>query len=270
VAVEAAFFDLDKTVISRASSLALGRPMYRAGLVSRRAVLRGAYAQLVFKLFGADHRRMEKVKDALLALTRGWDQAEVEQLVREVVIVEIDPFVYEEALDLMDLHRSEGRSVFIVSSSPEEVVRPLAEHFGANGVLATRAQIEDGKYTGELDFYCFGEGKAEAMRALADSVGIDLERSYAYSDSATDLPMLEAVGNPVAVNPSRNLRREAEARNWQIRDFRRPVRLEPRESTVTPGRAVSAMAAAVAIGAVVAWLYFRPRKSQFPSVRARV
>jgi anti-sigma-K factor RskA len=137
-------------------------------------------------------------------------------------------------------------------------------------VLATRAQIEDGKYTGELDFYCFGEGKAEAMRALAENVGIDLERSYAYSDSATDLPMLEAVGNPVAVNPSRNLRREAEARDWQVRDFRRPVRLEPEDNNMSAGRAVSAAAAALAIGAVVAWLYLRPRKTRFPSVKTRV
>jgi HAD superfamily hydrolase (TIGR01490 family) len=266
--VEAAFFDLDKTVISRASSLALGRPMYKAGLVSRTAVLRGAYAQLVFKLYGADERRMEKVKDALLALTKGWDQAEVEELVREVVIEEIDPFVYEEALDLMKLHQSEGRQVFIVSSSPEEVVRPLAQHFGADGVIATRAGVESGKYTGQLEFYCFGETKAEAMREMAGRLDIDLEASFAYSDSATDLPMLEAVGNPVAVNPSRDLRREAESRGWQVRDFRRPVRLEPREPSRTSAKVVPiAVVATTVVAAAIAWAYLRPRRSGFLSSR---
>lgn len=266
--VEAAFFDLDKTVISRASSLALGRPMYHAGLVSRAAVLRGAYAQLVFKLFGADLKRMEKVKEALLSLTKGWDQAEVERLVREVVVTEIDPFVYEEALDLIARHLAEGREVFIVSSSPEEVVHPLAEHFGATGVIATRAQVEDGKYTGELEFYCFGETKAEAMREVAARDGIDLDQSYAYSDSATDLPMLQAVGNPVAVNPSRELRREAEMRDWPVLDFRRPVRLEPVDGeALASRRTMQAAVVALAVGAIIAWLYLRPRRSQRPRPR---
>ena len=125
----------------------------------------------------------------------------------------IDPFVYQEALDLMELHRSEGRDIYIVSSSPEEVVRPLAGHFGVAGVLATRARIEDGRYTGELEFYAFGEQKAEAIRLIAERTRLDLSGSYAYSDSITDLPMLEAVGHPVAVNPDKELRQVAEERS---------------------------------------------------------
>jgi phosphoserine phosphatase len=169
--------------------------------------------------------------------------------------------VYQEALDLIELHRENGRAVYLVSSSPEEVVRPLAEHFGVNGVVATRAEVEDGKYTGRLAFYCFGEGKAEAIRALAQSEGIDLEDSYAYSDSHTDLPMLEEVGNPVAVNPSRELRREADGRGWQVHDFRRPIPLR-RRLGMGPRRAVPV--AAVAIAAVAAgiagWAFLRPRR----------
>lgn len=209
--MEAVFFDLDKTIISRSSSLALSRPMYRAGLVSRGQLLRGAYAQLVYALVGADERKMDRLKEGMLQLTRGWDREEVEQLVEEVLIDVIDPFVYQEALDLMELHRAEGRAIFIVSSSPEEVVRPLARHFGVAGVLATRARIVDGKYTGELEFYCYGEAKAQAIRELATERGIDLAASYAYTDSATDVPMLRAVGHPVAVNPDRDLRKEADA-----------------------------------------------------------
>jgi HAD superfamily hydrolase (TIGR01490 family) len=260
--VEAAFFDLDKTIISRSSSLALSRPMYRAGMVSRGALLRGAYAQLVYLLVGADEKKLERLKEGMLALTKGWDRSQVELLVQDVIIDVIDPFVYQEALDLMELHRSERRRIYIVSSSPEEVVRPLARHFGVSGVIATRAKVVDGRYTGELAFYCAGEGKADAIRALAERVGIDLEGSYAYSDSISDLPMLSAVGHPVAVNPDRELRREAEQRGWDVREFRRPVRLRTRIVTAaTHPRTQLAAAAvgAVAVAAIFGWVVLRSR-----------
>ena len=141
--MEAAFFDLDKTIISRSSSLALSRPLYRAGMVTRGQLLRGAYAQLVYLLVGADEDKMERLKEGMLALTRGWDRSQVERLVQDVLLDVIDPYVYQEALDLMDLHRSEGRRIYIVSSSPEEIVRPLARHFGISGVIATRAEVGD-------------------------------------------------------------------------------------------------------------------------------
>jgi HAD superfamily hydrolase (TIGR01490 family) len=256
--VEAAFFDLDKTVISKSSSLALTRPMYRAGLVSRSALLKGAYAQLVYLLLGADEKKMDKVKDGMLALTRGWDRGQVEEIVREALAGLIDPYIYLEALDLMELHRALGRKVFIVSSSAEEVVRPLAERLGQLNVIATRAKTEDGKYTGELEFYCYGPNKATAIKEVAEREGIDLAGSYAYSDSATDLPMLEAVGHPVAVNPDRDLRREAEKRGWQIRYFRRPVRLRQRLPQVrAPSPVAAGVAGAAALAALVGWLYLR-------------
>jgi len=260
--MEAAFFDLDKTIISRSSSLALSRPMYRAGMVTRGQLVRGAYAQLVYALVGADEKKMDRLKEGMLSLTKGWDRAEVEALVRDVIIEVIDPFVYQEALDLMVLHRSEGRRIYIVSSSPEEVVRPLAGHFGVTGVIATRARIVDGKYTGELEFYCYGQAKADEIRAIAKQAGIDLDGSYAYSDSITDLPMLEAVGHPVAVNADRDLRREAEAREWDVRDFRRPVRLRARivQTAAHPRTQVAAgVVAAVAAAAIVGYLVVRSR-----------
>jgi len=262
--MEAAFFDLDKTIISKSSSLALSRPMYRAGMVSRGQLLRGAYAQLVYLLVGADEKKMDKLKDGMLALTKGWDRQQVEELVQDVIIDVIDPFVFQEALDLMALHRQQRRRVYIVSSSPEEVVRPLARHFGVSGVIATRAMIEDGKYTGELEFYCAGDAKAQAIRDLAERVGIDLEGSYAYSDSISDLPMLEAVGHPVAVNPDKDLRKEAETRGWDVREFRRPVRLRTRIATVAtrPRNQVAVgVVAAVAIAAILGWVVLRSRLS---------
>jgi HAD superfamily hydrolase (TIGR01490 family) len=262
--VEAAFFDLDKTIISRSSSLALSRPMFRAGMVTRGQLVRSAYAQLVYALVGADEKKMDRLKEGMLQLTKGWDRAEVERLVRDVIIDVIDPFVYQEALDLMALHRQERRRIYIVSSSPEEVVRPLARHFGVSGVIATRARIVDGLYTGELEFYCAGEAKADAIRELAERVGIDLEGSYAYSDSISDLPMLEEVGHPVAVNPDKDLRKEAEERGWDIRDFRRPVRLRTRiaQTAAKPRTQITAgVVAAGAAAGILAWVMIRSRLS---------
>src|SRR5712691_8120620 len=261
--MEAAFFDLDKTIISRSSSLALSRPMYRAGMVSRAQLLRGAYAQMVYLLVGADEKKMERLKEGMLALTKGWDRSQVEHLVQDVLLDVIDPYVYQEALDLMDLHRSEGRRIYIVSSSPEEIVRPLTRHFGVSGVIATQAEVgEDGRYTGELAFYAYGEEKADALRSLASRVGLDLTHSYAYTDSITDLPMLEAVGHPVAVNPDRELRKIAEERDWQIRDFRRPVRLRSRiaaSASEPKTQIVAGVAAAGAVAAVLVWVAIRSR-----------
>lgn len=257
--MEAAFFDLDKTVISKSSSLALSRPMYKAGLVSRSTLLKGAYAQLVYLLLGADEKKMDKVKESMLALTRGWDKNQVEEVIREAITELIDPYIYLEALDLMELHRAKGRKVYIVSSSSEEVVRPLTEHLGPVEVIATRAKVDaDGRYTGELEFYCYGENKALMIREVAEREGLDLAESFAYSDSFTDLPMLEAVGHPVAVNPDHALRREAEKRGWQIRYFRRPVRLRQRLPQVsTPSPLAAAAMGIAALAALAGWLYLR-------------
>jgi hypothetical protein len=129
-------------------------------------------------------------------------------------------------------------------------------------VIATRARIVDGRYTGELEFYSYGESKAEEIRSLAERIGIDLEGSYAYTDSITDLPMLQAVGHPVAVNPDRDLRREAETRGWDIRDFRRPVRLRTRiaETASHPRTRVAAgVMAALAAAAILGYLVVRSR-----------
>jgi HAD superfamily hydrolase (TIGR01490 family) len=261
--MEAAFFDLDKTIVSRSSSLALSRPLYRAGMVSRGQLLRGAYAQLVYLLVGADEQKMERLKEGMLQLTKGWDRSQLERLVEDVILAVIDPYVYQEALDLIALHHSEGRSIYIVSSSPEEIVRPLARHFGAAGVIATRAAVgDDGRYTGELEFYAFGEQKAVAIRELAVRDGLDLAGSYAYSDSLTDLPMLDAVGHPVAVNPDKGLRREAEDRGWETRDFRSPVRLRSRIASAVPSARTSYVAGAVgvvAVAAVLGWVALRSR-----------
>ena len=212
--MEAAFFDLDKTIISRSSSLALSRPLFRAGMVSRGQLVRGAYAQLVYLLVGADEEKMERLKEGMLALTKGWDRTQIEDLVRDVLFDVIDPYVYQEALDLIALHRSEGRRIYIVSSSPEEVVRPLARHFGASGVIATRAAVDDeGRYTGELAFYAYGEQKAEAIKALATGWASTSRRATPTATRPPTCRCSRRSATPSPSIPTRNCgtRRKSEA-----------------------------------------------------------
>jgi HAD superfamily hydrolase (TIGR01490 family) len=258
----AAFFDLDKTVIATSSTLAFGRPFYRGGLVNRRAVLKSSYAQFVYLLQGADEDSMDRMRDYLKALCAGWPVDQVNAIVAETLHDLIDPLVYDEAVALFDEHRAAGRDVVIVSSSGEEVVGPIGDMLGVDHVVATRMVVEDGRYTGEIAFYAYGEGKAEAIRGLAEERGYDLAESYAYSDSATDLPMLEAVGHPTAVNPDRALRRVATERGWPVREFRRPVRMRDRipSFAVTPRPAVAYAGAAVGATALgFAWWATRRR-----------
>ncbi|HET7173896.1 MAG TPA: HAD family hydrolase [Nocardioidaceae bacterium] len=249
----AAFFDLDKTVIAKSSTLAFSRPFFEGGLISRRSVLRSGYAQFVYLVGGADHDQMERMRRYLSDLATGWDVQTVKDIVADAVHNIVDPLVYDEAVGLIRQHHEEGRDVIIVSSSGAEVVEPIGDMLGADRVIATRMAQHEGRYTGEIDFYAYGENKARAVRELADDVGYDLAESYAYSDSATDLPLLEAVGHPFAANPDRALRRAAVERHWPVLDFSRPVQLVRRPFDVRRrGVAVVAVGlGAAAVGAVV-------------------
>lgn len=245
----AAFFDLDKTVIARSSTFVFSKTFFDQGLISRRTVLESSYAHFMFLLSGADHDQMERMRAHLTAMCAGWDVAQVQGIVAETLHELVDPLIYAEAVDLIADHRIRGHDVVIVSASGEEVVAPIAEALGATHTAATRMEVADGKYTGEVEFYCYGEGKVTAIEKLAAAEGYDLARSYAYSDSITDLPMLTAVGHPTAVNPDRALRREAMSRGWAVLSFSNPVSLWSRfpapTKTVAAGIAVglSALAA---------------------------
>ena len=251
--MEAAFFDLDKTVIARASMAAFGHHFYRGGLISRTTVVRVMATQLVYLHLGASEQKLDRIRESVLRMTRGWDQSEVSRIVRETLDDVVEPIIYAEALELLEQHQAAGRRVYIVSASPEEIVAPLAEYLGVDGVIASRAVVDlDGRYTGEMDFYAYGPFKAQAMRDVAGREGIDLEDSFAYSDSYTDVPMLEAVGHPVAVNPDRVLARLARDRGWEVRQFSRPVRLRDRVPVPNlPTAAALTGVALVATGAAV-------------------
>ncbi len=256
---QAAFFDLDKTVIAKSSTLAFGKPFYKAGFLGRRTLMKFGMAQLFYVLFGADEDQLERARDQLLRLTAGWHRAEIEQLVEETLDEVADPLVYAEALFLIDEHKRNGRRVILVSASPEQIVRPIGRHVGVTEIIATRIKTDSaGFFQQELERYAMGPGKADAIRELAEREHLDLEGSYAYSDSVTDLPMMELVGHPVAINPEKELRRIAEERGWPILEFQRPVSLDSNLSRNVPLISGATIGAALVGAAVAVLLRRRP------------
>ncbi len=256
----AAFFDLDKTILAKSSSLAFAKPLYDGGLIGRTDVLKSAYAQLVYRSSGADHEQMERMRLYLSELSKGWDVEQVKAVVAETLDSTVDPIVYQEAMTLIAEHQAAGRDVIIISSSGTEIVEPIGARLGVDKAIGTQMVIEDGKYTGDILFYAYGPGKPEAMQALAAAQGYDLAQSSAYSDSYTDLPMLEAVGHPFAVNPDEQLRRVARERIWPVLEFAKPQAMQRTVSKEQKAAgAAGAAAATVALG--LAW-YTRYRRGR--------
>jgi HAD superfamily hydrolase (TIGR01490 family) len=205
---------------------------------------------------------MARIRDHVAQLCRGWRVEQVSQIVNETLHELINPYVYAEAAALIQEHRDAGRDVVVVSTSGEEMVRPIADQLGITDVIATRMVVEGGRYTGEVAYYAAGPTKAEAARHLAKERNYDLASSYAYSDSVSDVPLLEAVGHPTAVNPDRALRRVAVERGWPMLAFRHPVPLSRR---LRDRPAVPVAAAAIGLGVGVAIglaLYGRHRRLQ--------
>ncbi|WP_238174461.1 HAD family hydrolase [Kribbella kalugense] len=245
----AAFFDLDKTILARSSTLAFSRPFYAGGLINRRTVLRSAYAQFVYLLGGADHDQMERMREYISAMCAGWDVATVKAIVADTLDHIVRPMIHTEAVELIAQHHAAGRDVVIVSSSGAEVVEPIGAILGADKVIATRMVVADGKYTGEIAEYAYGPNKVTAIEALAATEGYDLSTSYGYSDSITDEPLLAAVGHPFAVNPDKALRRIAVERGWPVLEFAEPQ--QPNRSGVRRPAVAVGVVAAVAAGALL-------------------
>lgn len=253
----AAFFDLDKTVIAKSSVLAFSRPFFQEGLINRRAVLKSAYAQFVFMLAGADGDQMDRMRAHITSLCTGWDVEQVNSIVRETLHDIVDPLVYKEATQLIAEHTKAGHDVVVLSASGEEVVAPIANLLGATHFAGTRMVVADGRYTGEVEFYCSAENKAVAARELAEQYGYDLAESHAYSDSVTDLPLLGAVGHPTVVNPDRSLRKEAMQRGWPSLVFEHPISLRARIPTPSSSTVAAVVGASAVAAAGAAWLGVR-------------
>jgi HAD superfamily hydrolase (TIGR01490 family) len=219
----AAFFDLDRTLVSRSSSLALAGTFRRRGLIGRRQLLAAAVAQLVFARFGARRSQVGQTADRAAAALTGVSVGTLREIVDEAVPRVLKPLVYREALDLADEHRARGERTYIVTAALQEVAEALARELGLDGAAGSRAEVSDGHFTGRLERRLFGVGKAEAVRELAARENLDLAASTAYSDSYTDVEFLATVGHPVAVNPDRELREIAAERGWPVERFREPA-----------------------------------------------
>lgn len=224
--IKAAFFDLDKTIIAKSSMLAFSKTLRKNDLLTRRALIQAAYAQVIFQILGANEGKMEKIRKVALDLTKGWNHDKVKNIIDETLHDVVVPIIYDDAVELIEKHKADSHMVIIVSSAPVEIVEPIAKHLGVDDFIATKSRLdENGNYTGELEFYSYGSFKPIAVRELANKHNIDLENSFAYSDSITDVPLLECVGNPVAVNPDRELARIAKEKGWPITHFTKEVTL---------------------------------------------
>jgi HAD superfamily hydrolase (TIGR01490 family) len=213
----AAFFDLDRTLLRRSSALALA-PAFRArGLISRRQLAKAAAWQLLFIARGASHEAVRRASVDGLTILRGFAPEEMRTLVTDSMERVLRPLVYAESLDLVECHRGRGEPVYIVSATLQEIVEAIAEDLGFDGALGTVCEVENGVYTGRALRPLHAENKARCIREL----DYELADCTAYSDSHTDLPFLEAVGHPIAVNPDRGLRRVAAERGWPVLEFGR-------------------------------------------------
>ena len=215
----AAFFDLDRTLLRRSSALALAGAFREHGVIGRGQLAKAAAWQLLFAARGAGAETVRKAAEDGLMVLKGFAVDDLRTLVSDAMEPVLKPLVYQEAVELVARHRRRGEPVYIVSATLQEIVEELADELGFDGALGSTCEIADGLYTGRSLRACHGEGKAAAIRELADERGYDLAGSTAYSDSHTDLPFLEAVGHPVVVNPDRELRRVAEERGWPVLAF---------------------------------------------------
>jgi HAD superfamily hydrolase (TIGR01490 family) len=216
----AAFFDLDKTLMAGSSGMQFARVATRHGIVSRRQLAGWGVEHLRYRLRGTTDERTAEVLRAARDLISGVPARSLERMNPEVMAA-ILPRVYPQMLDEVYAHQDAGRATFIVSAAGNGVVEPLARVLGMDGGIGTSYEVDgDGAFTGRFDGpFVYGPGKVEAMEAFATEHGIDLSASYAYSDSLSDLPMLEAVGHPVVVNPDPPLAQLAREKGWQTMRF---------------------------------------------------
>ncbi|HEX5223585.1 MAG TPA: HAD-IB family hydrolase, partial [Solirubrobacteraceae bacterium] len=212
----AAFFDLDKTLMAGSSGIFFARAAYESGMISRRRLARDAYENFRFRLLGSTDDRADDVRKRVGQMIAGVRVRDLERLSPRV-LAGVLPRLYPEMLDRAYAHQDEGMPVYILTAASQEMADLLARVLAFDGGIGSRSEIVDGRYTGRPDGpFNYREGKALAMREIAEREAISLEASYAYSDSESDLPMLRAVGHAVVVNPDTALRRIALQEGWEI------------------------------------------------------
>lgn len=237
---QAAFFDLDRTLIAGSSAFVFARAARSAGLVPLGQFVSAAWQSAKFRLTGATDATSESARDRMLAGVGGLRQSEITEL-NETVLPELLGLIRPEARAVLEQHHRAGRATYIVSASPVEIVEPLARALGMTGGIGTVAEVADGLYTGRLTGpFCYGPGKAEAIAELAARESIDLANSWSYSDSASDVPMMEIVGHAVAVNPDPKMARIARERGWPTVVFSKPTATLVRRTSLGSAGAVLA------------------------------
>jgi HAD superfamily hydrolase (TIGR01490 family) len=217
----AAFFDLDKTLIEGSSAVHFARAAYKAGVRSRRELAKDAWANARFRLRGSTDAETEALRNAILDSLAGQRVIDLQRM-GPAVLTSLLPSVYPEVLQEAWDHQDAGRPAYIVTAAGQEIAEALGRVLVLDGGIGMRSEAVDGVYTGKPGGpFTYREGKADAIRELARAEGFDLSECYAYSDSESDLPMLRAVGHPVAVNPDSELERVARAEGWRIMRFDR-------------------------------------------------
>ena len=216
----AAFFDLDRTLMAGSSGMHFARAAYRAGMVSRALLARWGLEHVRFRLRGSTDERTAQVLSQVKELLDGVPEREIARMGPDL-LAGVLPRIYPPMLEEVHAHQDAGRATFIVSAAGNGLVEMLARVLDMDGGIGTRYEVgPDGVLTGKIvEPFVYGEGKVEAMRSFAAQHEIDLELSWAYSDSVSDLPMLRVVGRPVAVNPDPELARIAGAEGWQVMRF---------------------------------------------------
>ena len=213
----AAFFDVDNTLVRGSISILFGKVAFSGGSIKRRDIWRFAWEHLRFIRRGEKNSKMANIKDRALSLTKGHSVQELRGLIDEVYSSEIKPRLWPRSLERVKYHLNQGHEVWLVSAAPVELVQAIAQDIGANGALGTIVGHDGDVLTGELvGDPLHGKQKLHAVEKLASERGIDLKASFGYSDSTNDLPLLTAVGHPVAVNPDSQLRKYAAAAGWEI------------------------------------------------------
>jgi HAD superfamily hydrolase (TIGR01490 family) len=220
--MRAAIFDLDKTLIPGSSLFLLARGLYERDMVRVRDLLRFGWGQLMFRLRGESLRGMDRSRESTLDFVAGRSREELIRWGREIAAERILPIVYENIVRVIESHRERGELTFLVTAAPIELAETIARELKMDGAAGTVSEVDaEGFYTGRLaGDVLHGPAKAKAVAELASEHGIDLVNCDAYSDSINDLPLLESVGSPHAVNPDLELRRLALARGWPIHELR--------------------------------------------------
>lgn len=242
--VGAAFFDVDRTLISGASALRMAQPFRKGGLVTRRQQLRAALNQVAFSLMGADDTGIERFAAGVRDMISGWDQVQMRRVIDAELDRRVRPTVYREAVDRIAMHHRQGQQVYAVSATIIDIIEPLAAMLGLDGAIGSELDVVDGVLTGDIAQHCHGEHKAARLAAFAAAHNIDLSISSAYSDSISDEPFLRAVGRPYAVNPDKELRKLAEVEGWGVLLFKQQMQAPVHRRRSTQASVALVLAAA--------------------------